>query len=161
MAARHLDNWGIPVEVVLVGDPQKVVGVARTHREILERLSVPVTHVSSLLDWNRWTKKSRRHRLVIDALLGTGVSGEVREPIRSVIQWMNRHPCPIVSVDLPSGLSSDTGLPCGVSVKAAVTVTCGLRKVGLSKGQGRAFSGRVVVADISLPRALTGAAWKD
>ena len=93
-------------------------------------------------------------RLIVDALLGTGISGEIREPIRSAIAWINRQACPVVSVDLPSGLSSDSGLTNGVAVRATATVNCGLPKVGLMKRDGKRLRGRVKVADISLPKVL-------
>ena len=88
-------------------------------------------------------------------MLGTGVEGRVREPVLSAIRWVNRQRCPVVAMDIPSGLSADTGLPCGAAVRARETVTCGLPKRGLGVGQGKKFCGRVTVADISLPRALT------
>lgn len=154
VAARHLDNWGIPVRVVLASDPKKMRGACRTNLQILRRLKVPFETVQTVSAWHRWVKRGSSLSLVVDALLGTGVSGPVREPIRSVILWINRQHRPVISVDLPSGLSSDTGLPCGIVVRATETVTCGLPKVGLKKGQGPSLSGRVTVADISLPRLL-------
>jgi NAD(P)H-hydrate epimerase len=88
-------------------------------------------------------------------MLGTGVEGRVREPVASAIRWTNRQRCPVVAMDIPSGLSSDTGLPCGAAVRATETVTCGLPNIGLTQGRGKRFSGRVRVADISVPRVLT------
>ncbi len=156
VAARHLDNWGIPVKVVLISNPANVEGASQVNLNILRRLKVPVDTVRSLVAWRRWARirAPRRVRVVIDALLGTGVSGQIREPIKTAIQWLNERMLPVISVDLPSGLSADTGLPCGVSVKAMLTLTCGLPKVGLTRGMGRATAGRVWVADISLPRVL-------
>lgn len=154
VAARHLDNRGIPVRAVLVGDPGRVGGAAQVNLRILKPLGVPVTVVSSRGGWSRWRRQGMRAAVIVDALLGTGVSGELREPVRSAIGWVNRQRCPVVSVDLPSGLSADTGRPCGVGVRATVTVTCGLPKQGLGSPEGRRWAGRVEVADISLPRAL-------
>ena len=152
VAARHLDNWGVPLQVVLVGERQKLTGATRTNFMILKRLGLAVMEIRSRTAWHRWSLKHRPMALAIDALLGTGVAGQVREPIRSVIRWLNQQRCKVVSVDLPSGLSADTGVPCGVSVRATVTVACGLPQAGLSRAQGRSLSGRVTVADISLPR---------
>ena len=154
VAARHLDNRGIPVSVVLLADPVKVEGAARVNLEILKRLRVPVREAASVLSWRRWSRRSPRVGVVVDAMLGTGVTGRVREPIASAIRWVNRQRCPVVSVDVPSGLSADTGRPCGAAVRATATVTCGLPKIGLNRGEGKRLSGRVTVADISLPRAL-------
>ena len=154
VAARHLDNAGIPVEVVIFGDRAKIRGAALTNLEIVHRLRIPLCEIVSRQAWSRWVKARGKISLVVDALLGTGVNEEVREPIRSAIGWINTLSSPVVAVDLPSGLCADSGLPCGIAVRAAVTVTCGLPKVGLKKGRGPYFSGRVVVADISFPRLL-------
>lgn len=154
VTARHLDNWGFPVEVCLIADPSRVVGAARINLQILRHLKIPIRTIRSLSAWIRWTQRKRLIHLAIDALLGTGVSGQVRQPHRSVIEWLNKQEFPVIAVDLPSGLSADTGFPCGVAVKAKQTVTCGLPKVGLIRGRGPSLSGRVIVADISLPRVL-------
>ena len=154
VAARHLDNWGIPVEVLLVAHPTRIQGVSRRNLEILERLKVPIRPVCDLPQWIRWVQRKRPVRLVIDALLGTGVSGSVREPMDSIIQWLNGQRYPVIAVDLPSGLCADTGEPCGVAVKASVTVTLGLPKKGLYRGQGPRLRGRLRVVDISLPKVL-------
>lgn len=154
VAARHLDNWEVPVEVVLAARPTKIQGAARTNLEILRRLGVPMRVADSSSRWARWVRRKHRIRLAIDALLGTGVAGQVREPLLSMIEWLNGLRCPVIAVDLPSGLCADTGLACGGAVKATATVTCGLPKKGLFKGQGPRLRGRLTVADISLPRVL-------
>ena len=156
VAARHLNNWGFPVSVVLLSKEEKIRGASRVNLEILRRLGVPLQETPSVALWRRWSRGRNRFRLIVDSMLGTGVEGRVREPVRSAIQWVNRQHCPVVAVDLPSGLSADTGLPCGAAVRATETVTCGLPKIGLAKGKGKKLSGRVTVADISLPRALAG-----
>ncbi len=154
VAARHLDNWGIAVEVVLLGVLSKLKGAAAENLKILKALKVPVRVVSSRALWNRWCRRKTHPRLIIDALLGTGLSGEVREPFRSAIHWINRQRSPVLSIDLPSGINSDNGASCGAVVRANHTVTCGLLKKGLLRGKGRAAAGRVSVANISLPRGL-------
>jgi len=93
-------------------------------------------------------------RLLIDALVGIGARGTVREPLASLISWMNRSGKPIVAIDVPSGLDADTGLVQGVAVKATVTVTFGLPKRGCLLGQGPAHSGTVMVDSITIPHAL-------
>ena len=154
VAARHLDNWGFPVSVALLAKEAKVRGASRVNLEILRRLEIPIFEISSAAWWRRWSRGRNRFRLIVDSMLGTGVEGRVREPVHSAIRWVNRQSSPVLAVDLPSGLSADTGLPCGTAVRATETVTCGLPKIGLRKGRGRSLSGRVTLADISLPRAL-------
>ncbi len=155
VAARHLHNWGIPVEVLLFSDPARARGAAATNLEILRRLAgLALRRVDTPEEWMGWRRLGRRPAGIVDALLGTGAAGEVREPIRSGIVWANRQRCPVLAVDLPSGLSADTGTPAGVAIRATATVTCGLPKVGCMKPSARHWTGPVTVADISLPRAL-------
>lgn len=154
VAARHLNNAGVPVQVILLADPGKLKGAAKTNLQIIRKLKVPVMTIRIPLAWNVWVKKRPRILMVVDAMLGIGASGPVREPFRTVIQWLNQSASPVIAVDLPSGLCADTGEPQGVTVEATTTVTCGLPKIGLQNSTGRAYAGRVIVADISLPRVL-------
>ena len=93
--------------------------------------------------------------VMVDALLGSGLKGDVREPSRQAIEVVNRLDRPVVSVDIPSGLDCDTGEPLGIAVKATTTVTFARAKVGLLKPEAARYVGRLVVADIGIPPDLT------
>lgn len=87
--------------------------------------------------------------VLVDALLGTGISGAVRGPVRAAIEaWPRVH---TVAVDIPSGLDADTGQPCGCAVRADVTVTFQFAKRGFLAREARGYLGRLVVADIGIP----------
>jgi NAD(P)H-hydrate epimerase len=88
---------------------------------------------------------------VVDTLLGTGLTGEVHGVIRTAIEEINRLGVPVIAVDIPSGISGDTGQVCGVAVKAMLTVTFGLPKVGHAFYPGRRHCGTLSVADIGFP----------
>ena len=92
--------------------------------------------------------------VIIDALLGIGMRGPVREPIRSLIDRMNRSGKPIVAADIPSGLDGDTGHPQGIAVKATVTVAFGCLKQGCFMHEGPAHVGAPTVDPIALPPTL-------
>ena len=154
VAARHLDNAGFPLRVALLANPSRLAGSAQLNFEILKRLKVPVAILSTLARWHRWAAKVSTPRIAIDALLGIGISGSVREPIASAIHWLNRQKCPVLSVDIPSGLSADSGRPSPVAVRATETLTCGILKRGLISREGRPWCGRLRVIDIGLPRKL-------
>ena len=94
--------------------------------------------------------------LLIDALLGTGLTGEVREPYKTLVQGINATGVPVLSVDIPSGLDCDGGHVLGAAVKATRTVTFVLPKVGFFKDQGPSHVGELVVADIGIPRQGLG-----
>tara|TARA_B100000315_G_scaffold257604_1_gene306973 strand:+ start:3506 stop:5041 length:1536 start_codon:yes stop_codon:yes gene_type:complete len=89
--------------------------------------------------------------IIIDGLLGTGISGEVRENIANWIEKINGANVPTLSIDVPSGINSDNGDICGTAVKADATVTIGFLKRGLLFNDGSLFSGDVTVADIGYP----------
>jgi ADP-dependent NAD(P)H-hydrate dehydratase / NAD(P)H-hydrate epimerase len=93
--------------------------------------------------------------LVIDALFGTGFHGAPRPDAAAVIERIAASGCPVVSVDLPSGVDASTGEVAGAAVQADVTVTFHGRKVGLAVSPGRFRAGTVVVADIGLDPAPT------
>jgi NAD(P)H-hydrate epimerase len=89
--------------------------------------------------------------LYVDALLGTGLTSDLREPIRSVVDWLNDRSAPVVALDVPSGLHSDTGRILGDAVRAACTVTMAAPKVGLRLGEGPVVAGSVEVVEIGIP----------
>jgi len=96
--------------------------------------------------------------LVVDALLGTGFSGEVRPPLDDLIDRINAAGKPVVAVDVPSGLDCQTGRPAGHVVRASVTVTFVAVKAGFLQPEARPFVGDVVPADIGVPVELIRAA---
>lgn len=95
-----------------------------------------------------------RADLVVDALLGIGVTGALREPVRSLARWVNAQPAPVAAMDVPTGLNSDTGEAAEDAVRAALTVAMGALKPGLLFGAGPEHAGEVVAVDIGLPPHL-------
>ncbi len=91
--------------------------------------------------------------VVVDALFGTGLARPVEGEMLALIEEMNGNG-PVVAVDIPSGLDADTGKPLGAAVRAAITVTMGMPKVGMLAPEARAYTGRIIVADIGYPREL-------
>ena len=97
--------------------------------------------------------------LVVDALFGTGLRGELRDPGLSIVRAMNLAPCPIVAIDVPSGLDADRGVPVGEAVQASMTVTFAFPKIGLLLHPGVELAGEVAVVDIGVaPEAVASVA---
>jgi NAD(P)H-hydrate epimerase len=117
---------GWHVRVLAAGDPQRLQGDAGlAHAEALsEGVAVQA-----------WSAQSDLRGVVLDALLGTGLTGEVREPYASVIAAINASDLPVAAVDIPSGLCADTGRVLGVAVRANLTVTFIGLKLGLFTGE--------------------------
>jgi hydroxyethylthiazole kinase-like uncharacterized protein yjeF len=143
VAARWLKGWGYDVEVLWLKDPREWKGSAALHYSIARRMGVRFRPLR--------TRLRGRHSILIDALLGTGPIGELRESYRQAIDWINRQRRPVVAVDIPSGLDADTGRPLGAVVKARVTVTMAAPKKGLRARASCPFVGTLVVADIGIP----------
>ena len=170
-AARHLQAWGYPLRVLLFGQLAHLRTEPSIYAAILKGLGVSLMACSSspaastlpgaptgpalprevLDDVQRWLGQNG---LIIDALLGLGARGQVREPMTSVIRWMNQAGHPIIAVDLPSGLDGDTGCVQGVAVKATITMTFGLIKQGCMLEQGPSHVGSLMVDAITIPQEL-------
>ena len=152
--ARYLANAGIPVAVFLLGARDQVSGDARVNLEILAHLGVKVTEVRTEADLNpviHWLAKAG---LIVDALLGTGLNSPVTGLMAAVIERLNHLRAPVLAVDIPTGLSADTGEVLGAALKARVTVTYGWPKLGQILPPGRDYVGRLWQVDISIPPLL-------
>ena len=114
MAARYLFNKGINVSVYLIGRRANLKNDPKVNAEALDKIGVEIREISAPV--------SLDHGLIIDAIFGIGLKGEVKEPARSIISDLNKKSVTIISVDVPSGLDADTGEILGVAVKAGITV---------------------------------------
>ena len=155
VAARYLLNAGARVTVVLLASARSLLGDAKTNYDVLLKLKRRDTESVSIRSFSRPLLKSlSKPDVIIDALIGTGFSGAVREPYASAIRWMNRQRAPVVSVDIPSGVDGTTGVVVNMAVRAAQTVTFGLMKTGLLCNQGQDHVGKVTTVDIGIPKAV-------
>jgi NAD(P)H-hydrate epimerase len=148
--ARHLDNHGWVVRVLLFAEPAELTGDAAIMFGIIEKsgLDIAVQPKLPIPDLERpqpW---------IVDALFGTGLSGPLREPFDKVLASMNATGNPILAVDIPSGLDCDTGQPLGATVRAKVTATFVAQKKGFAEPGAKQWLGKVHVVDIGVPRSL-------
>lgn len=141
--ARHLANRGVQVEVVLDRGPGSLNGAAVTQYGILDEMGVS-TGVGP-----EPVRDSTDAGVVVDALVGYGLDGEIREPARSMVEATNGRDAPIVSLDVPSGVDVTTGEPLGPAVRPDRTVTLALPKTGLGECVGTLF-----LADIGVPATV-------
>jgi hydroxyethylthiazole kinase-like uncharacterized protein yjeF len=145
--ARHLYNRGAKVAVLLAGEKEKIKGDALINLKILENMAIEAREIASLEQIPSFPQLD----LIVDALLGTGVTGPVVGFLGELIDFMNSLDAPIISVDLPSGMETDTGAVHGACIKAEMTVTMAHLKTGLMFSPGRDLAGEIVVVDISVP----------
>ena len=151
---RHLLNQRIPVKVFLLADPKTLRGDAETNFQTFLRMKGEVLSISSSMEYQRIKKDLEKFDLLVDAIFGTGLDAEVRGYYREVIQHLNTLQKPIVAVDIPSGLDATTGKPLGAAIRASLTITFGLPKIGHLISPGLEYVGELKVLDISIPRTL-------
>lgn len=141
-SARLLKEKGYYVSIFLVGDRKKATDEMNIQLDIADKLDIEF--ITQLKD-NEYT-------VIIDALFGIGLSRDIKGEYAKCIQWINSQESSIVvSVDIPSGISADTGKIYGCAVKALYTVTFGQGKRGITMFPGALYSGIVKVADIGFP----------
>jgi NAD(P)H-hydrate epimerase len=140
---------GLAAEVYLVGQLNAIRDDAARALALADESKVHI-HENAQFP----VRYSKSDTVIVDALLGTGLKGDVRAPYRAMITAINRSDLPVLAVDIPSGLCSDTGAVLGAAVKAAVTVTFIGRKLGLITGNGPAQAGEVIFDDLGVPPAI-------
>ncbi len=156
VVARRLAVAGARVHVVLTAEPDAISEDAARNLTLLRQLrddgDTEIT-IETLqgLDALTETVNALAPRFYVDAMLGTGLTSDLREPIYSLVEWVNDRPAPTVAIDVPTGLHSDTGALLGRAVQADRTVTMAAAKAGLYVGKGPRHAGTVEVVDIGIP----------
>lgn len=157
--ARQRRGAGGSVEVALVGEPRALSQDAAVQWQLAERFGVPRHVVPSTGDLPKLEKLLGRAHGVVDALFGTGLSRPLEGLAAATVELVNSSEKLVVAVDIPSGLSGNSGNVKGVAVEADVTVTFGALKWAHILSPAGLFCGQVVLADIGIPHwALTKAA---
>ena len=155
--ARHLENLGHGVRLLLACDPAGFTGDAAINHGVIARSGLPMQRLD-MADLPIWERTLSGLGWIVDALLGTGITGPPRGPLATAIDAINatrdRGAARVFAVDIPSGLDCDTGRPLGACVRADVTGTFVARKIGFDQPGAEEFTGAVHVLDIGVPRAL-------
>jgi len=152
--ARYLLNRAIACQVYLLAAREEIKGDAATNLEILCRMGGEVIEIRNLDELEAQRGSMARSDLWVDGIFGTGLNAPVKGFFQEVIEWVNSSGRPVVSIDIPSGLDSDSGQVLGTCIQASLTVTFGLAKRGLLMQPGAKYCGELIVVDISLPRPL-------
>ena len=149
-AARFLAERGLETRAFLVGSREKMTADTRLMVERLAQAGL------ALEDWQTEEQKDwcACADLILDALLGVGLRGEVRPGVKETILWLDSLDKPVLAVDIASGIHSDTGEVMGAALHAAVTVTFTLPKFGHLEGQGGYYTGELRTADIGIPEEI-------
>ena len=151
--ARHLHQAGVKVKILALVSGEKFKGDALTNYGILKKLGLPITECLDSASLSAVSGPIKRSGLIVDAIFGTGLTREVTGRFARSIEMANEGPAPIMAVDIPSGLSADTGRPLGTTIRADITATMALAKIGLVLHPGADYVGDLHVVEIGIPRS--------
>lgn len=156
VAARLLKEQGYHVEVWVASRLNQISGDALIHYGRMKAAGIEAYEVPTLEDWQDVAQEPFYAEIIVDGVLGTGLSGPARGPAAGAIQYIRDRgrDSLVVSIDIPSGLHGDTGLAEGDAVIADLTATIGLPKVGLVSQDAIDHVGSLDVVDIGIPDEL-------
>ncbi len=142
--ARILQEEGIRVEINLIGDIQKLTPETKRQLDIANKLNIPI----------HYGIEHTLYDVIADAIFGIGLTRNIEGNYQKAIEMINSSTARIVSVDIPSGINSDTGAVMGCAVKADLTVTFQYRKLGLMLYPGAAYAGEIKCMPIGIPKNI-------
>jgi len=151
VVARTLIQRGVDATVFVIGAIADVGGDARKNLDTLGHLGVTVVEVADEQTWELHFSEISQCRLLVDAMVGTGLSSALRGMMETVVADINASGIPVVSIDLPSGMSADTPHVVGDVIDASMTVSLAAPKLPLVLPPGELHAGDVVIADIGIP----------
>jgi NAD(P)H-hydrate epimerase len=150
--SRYLWDSGADVQVFVVGVEKDIKGDAKINYQIIKNLNIPIIFINDQKDLKKTEK--RNPDLIVDALLGTGITGSVYGFMAEVINTINQLKGIVVSVDVPSGLNSDLPVVEGGTVKADITVSMALPKYCHVFYPARRHVGELYVTEIGIPHTV-------
>ena len=145
VAARHLAEAGYRVELFAIGDPERLRGDAAEMARRWQGGVQPLTRAMDVI---------AQSELVVDALFGAGLTRPIEGAAGDLVSAVNATGCPVLAVDVPSGLDGSSGAAVGCAINATSTVTFFRFKPGHFLLPGRALCGKVHLADIGIPEAV-------
>lgn len=148
VVARLAHQQGLPVTVHFLGDEAGLRDEARLAYADAVAAGVGVCAVD--------TSRRLDEGIIVDALLGIGLQGPVRDTAAAAIDWMNASHLPVLALDIPSGICADTGRVLGAAVHADRTITFIAAKCGLYTGVAPDYTGEIMLAGLELPAVLLG-----
>lgn len=155
LCAALAKERAIPCEVIVVGDLAKLGLDAISAYQKAQSLNVEMIEFDEFL---KRPTSPQEHVVVVDALLGTGLDRPVTGKFAAAIESLNASSIPVVAIDIPSGLSADSGMPMGAAVEADITVTFIGLKQGMLTGRGRDYCGEILFHDLNIPEQVYSSA---
>lgn len=152
VASRYLHDFGLNVQVLLLTGEENLTGSTLINYKLCQLKGI-ILHSSKGYDFDLVKELINWSDLIIDAMLGTGINGPVREPVTDIIDLVNNSDRTVLAVDIPSGISGASGNILGKAVQADYTVTMAYPKLGLLVYPGRTYSGEIEIIDLGVPES--------
>lgn len=149
--ARQLLGLGRRVRVFHLVKGQDYKGATRENFEILRKMKAKLILIEQVQELDAYFEQARGPHLGIDGLIGTGLKGNLEGHFYEVVESINRHVDHIVSLDVPTGVSGDTGQVQGIAIEASMTIAFGFPRLGHFLPPGAGYCGKLANVDISLP----------
>ncbi|MCD6222591.1 MAG: NAD(P)H-hydrate epimerase, partial [Thermoplasmata archaeon] len=149
--ARKIHSMNGAVKIYMVGNEEKLKGSAKMNYEIVKNIGIDVR--KAVVN-EELIKDIKEADVVIDAMLGTGISRNVEGLYKEIIDVINQHAKKVLSIDIPSGINGNNGNVMGTAIKADYTVTFGLPKIGNVFYPGYEHCGKLYVSHISFPPSI-------
>lgn len=154
VAARHLLNKGYEVDVYFLGHPLDIKSSESLKNwEILKDINIKTNSLGIHVIRDSSQLESTNSSIVVDAILGTGTKGNLREPVSSAVDIINNSNCTVIAVDIPTGLDPQTGMVHNKAVEADFTITFHKQKKGIKNGETK-YVGTINVCDIGIPKEV-------
>ena len=160
VVARYLMEKNIHTNIFILCSKSTISGDAKANLDLVEKLieKNSISSITEIIDLDTFKKNKLRllhNDIFVDGIFGTGLNSDVRGMFKDIIAELNKSKGQIFSIDIPSGLSADTGKPCGISINATATATFAHPKPGHILHPGDKHTGELEVVDIGIPGYIT------
>lgn len=149
--ARHLYKMGLKLEVFLVGNEQKMSQDCAVNYDILKNMNINIVNIYDSAGLSCLESSIEKSEVVIDSIFGTGLNRNVEGIFNSIISVINEKAKYILSIDVPSGMNSDSGSIMGNCIKADKTVSFEAYKNGFLQYENDKYTGEIVIENIGIP----------
>ncbi|MFO7814691.1 MAG: NAD(P)H-hydrate dehydratase [Halanaerobiales bacterium] len=151
VVARLLDIWNYNVKIIIVGEKEKLNSDPLKNYKTCKLRDIELQFFNSHNEFKELKETISNSDVIVDSLLGTGLSGDLREPFLNIVSLINNSEKEVVAVDIPTGIDGGTGKVMGKAVKAETTVTMAFSKVGHYIYPGYRHTGELVTVDLGIP----------
>lgn len=151
VVGRLLDIWNYNVKIIIVGQKQKLNNDPLKNYKTCKLRDIEVQFFHSQKDMKKLKDTISNYDIIVDSLLGTGLSGDLRKPYLNIVRLINDSGKKVVAVDIPTGINGSTGKVMGEAIKAETTVTMAFNKVGHYIHPGHAHRGELITVNLGIP----------